>query len=111
MIDLVTVINELRTQLEQARVAAQESDVQFALGPIELEATVGVTSETGAGAKVRFYVIEGGGDFKDSAVTTHKIKLTLTPELRTTSTSGNTTEEALSRALIYVTGSEIRGER
>jgi hypothetical protein len=48
---------------------------------VELEATVALEKVGGGGAKVRFWVIEIGGDAKVGEVTTHRVKLALQPRL------------------------------
>ena len=58
--------------------------LRFELGPVELEATVVVEKGGGGGAKVRFWVIELGGDGKASQATTQRIKLALQPRLSAT---------------------------
>jgi Trypsin-co-occurring domain 2 len=52
-----------------------------ALSWVELEATVAVEKGGGGGAKVRFWVIELGGDAKVTQSSTQRIKLALQPRL------------------------------
>lgn len=116
MIELADVIRDLREQIQLAQIDGADKDLKFELGPVEVELTVAVSSEDTGAAKVRFYVVEVGGSLKDSEVSTQKLKLTLTPRptataLATTEGSASTTEQALSQALIYVTGRELAGER
>ncbi|GAA4105582.1 trypco2 family protein [Actinomadura miaoliensis] len=79
MIELSTVIQQLRRELGAAVDAAASERLRFELGPIELEVTVAVTEEGGAQGKVKFWVVELGGDLKDTHATTQRIKLTLQP--------------------------------
>jgi hypothetical protein len=99
MIELAEVVRELRGELDRARAAAGDEELRFELGPIELEVTVGLVREGGAGAKVRFWVVELGGDARATATSTQRVKLTLQPTL------------ADAAARPYVSGEEKRRER
>ena len=68
MIELAEVIGELRRELQAAMHDGEGEELRFELGPVELEATVVVEKGGGGGAKVRFWVIELGGDAKASEV-------------------------------------------
>ena len=81
MIELAEVIGELRRELQAAMNDAEGEQLRFELGPVELEATVVVEKGGGGGAKVRFWVIELGGEAKASEVSTHRVKLSLQPRL------------------------------
>ena len=98
MIELGEVIGELRRELQQAMDAGKGQPLRFVLGPVELEATVVVEKSGGGGAKVRFWVIELGGDGKAGKTSTQRIKLSLQPRMA----SGETAE---------VAGEEEPGER
>jgi Trypsin-co-occurring domain 2 len=99
MIELAEVIGELRRELQQAMQAGEGELLRFELGPVELEATVAVEKTGGGGAKVRFWVIELGGDAKASQASTQRIKLALQPRLTGSS------------APPWVSGDEAPGER
>src|SRR5829696_1436766 len=79
MIELAEVIAELRRELQEAMNAGEGEQLRFELGPVELEATVAVEKSGGGGVKVRFWVIEVGGDAKVGEVSTHRVKLALQP--------------------------------
>ncbi len=81
MIELGEVINELRRELQDAINKGEGQPLRFELGPIELEAIVAVEKGGGGGAKVRFWVIELGGDAKLTQSSTQRIKLALQPRL------------------------------
>ena len=81
MIELGEVISELRRELQQAMEAGEGQPLRFELGPVELEATVAVDRGGGGGVKVRFWVIELGGDAKAAQSSTQRIKLVLQPRL------------------------------
>jgi hypothetical protein len=102
MVELAELIRELRSELDAARLSGQDADLRFELGPIELEVVVGVEKEGGAGAKVRIYVLELGGDARATASSTQRIKLTLQPNLVT---------PAGGPQVPYVSGEAIPGER
>jgi hypothetical protein len=84
MIELGEVLGELRRELQQAMDAGEGQPLRFELGPVELEATVAVEKGVGGGAKIRFWVIELGGDGKASQASTQRIKLALHPRLAAT---------------------------
>jgi hypothetical protein len=98
MIELSEVIGELRRELQEAMAAGEGQPLRFELGPVELEATVAVEKGGGGGAKVRFWVIELGGEGKANQSTTQRIKLALQPRMA----SGRTA---------MVAGDEVAGER
>jgi hypothetical protein len=99
MIELGEVIAELRRELQQAMSAGEGQPLRFELGPVELEATVAVEKGGGGGAKVRFWVVELGGDAKATQSSTQRIKLALQPRL------------AGSQEAPWVSGDEAPGER
>lgn len=81
MIELASVIRDLRDELETAVAAGGGEELRFELGPIELELAVAVERSGSAGGKVRFWVVELSGERKMDATDTQRIKLTLTPRL------------------------------
>lgn len=81
MLELSTVIRELRTELTKAMESARDEPLQFGMGAIELEVTMLVTREAALNGKVKFWVLEAGSDAKGSKGKTHRVKLTLTPEV------------------------------
>ncbi|MFF2963309.1 trypco2 family protein [Streptomyces sp. NPDC057963] len=81
MIELATVIRDLRKELERAVVAAEGEALRFELGAIELEMTVALERSGHAGAKVRFWVVETTAEATAGAISTQRIKLALQPTL------------------------------
>ncbi|MFF8787462.1 trypco2 family protein [Streptomyces sp. NPDC015125] len=81
MIELATVIRDLREELEQAVVAAEGERLRFELGTIELEVSVALERTGNAGAKVRFWVVESGANAAVNATRTQRITLALKPTL------------------------------
>jgi hypothetical protein len=84
MIELAEVISELRREMQEAMAAGRNEPLRFDAGPIELEATIAVERQGGAGAKIRFYIVELGGEAMAARTSTQRIKLTLQPRVAAT---------------------------
>lgn len=82
MIELASVMRDLREELEQAVVASEGETLRFELGMIELELSVALERTGHAGAKVRFWVVESGAEATVNATSTQLIKLALRPTLQ-----------------------------
>ncbi|MGW3950817.1 trypco2 family protein [Streptomyces sp. NPDC004752] len=82
MIELASVIRDLREELQQAIVAAEGETLRFELGTMELELSVALERTGHAGAKVRFWVVESGADATMNTTSTQLVKLTLQPTLQ-----------------------------
>ncbi|MGW2328666.1 trypco2 family protein [Streptomyces sp. NPDC001700] len=102
MVELSEMIRELRAQLTAAAAEGAGESLRFDVGPIEIEATVAVTKEAGGGGKVRFLVVEAGGDAKYASSETQRITLTLQP----TAPGADGT-----RTTARISGAEVTGER
>lgn len=87
MIELASVIRDLRSELERAVAAGVDQALRFELGPVELEVSLVVERSDGAGGRVRFWVAEAGGEHKRDLTGTQRITLSLTPRLADTSDS------------------------
>jgi hypothetical protein len=107
LIELAEVIRQLRLELDRARGAAEGEDLRFELGPIDLEVTVGLEAVGGAEGKVRFWVVELGGDARATSTSTQRIKLTLHPTVST----GSAPRGGDRRLSAYVSGGEAADER
>lgn len=81
MIELADLISELRSELTTAMAAGAGEALQFSLGPVEIEVSVALQREAGAGGKVRFWVAEVGADAKHTRSDTQLIRLKLEPQL------------------------------
>jgi hypothetical protein len=81
VIELASVIRDLRAELQYAVAAADGEALRFELGPIELEVAVAVERSAKAGGKLRFWVVEAHADGELDATRTQRIKLALTPRL------------------------------
>ncbi|MFF4751468.1 trypco2 family protein [Streptomyces sp. NPDC002514] len=82
VIELASVIRDLREELQQAVVAAQGETLRFELGTIELELSVTLERTGHAEARVRFWVVESGADATVNSTSTQLVKLTLQPTLQ-----------------------------
>ena len=81
-VELAELLGQLRAELTEAGQAGEDSDLQFEVGPVELELSVAVDKEAKPGGKIRFWVVELGADMKITSQTTQRVKLTLDPRLR-----------------------------
>ena len=84
-IALADAVAALRQQLAEAQERANDQDIRFDIGPIEMEFTVVVTREASAAGKIGFAIFTGlevsaGGKLGDTQ--THKLKLSLTPRAK-----------------------------
>ncbi len=102
MIELSEMIRELRQELHAAMAEGPAGPVRFELGPVEIEASVAVDREAGAGGKVRFWVVEANADGKFATSRTHRISITLQPRL--VAPDGT-------RRTVWIAGDEADGER
>lgn len=84
MIELCVVIRALRDQLERAVATGAGQAIQSDLGLIELEVSLALEKTREGGGKVRFWVVELGGDGKRAHTDTQRIKLTLQPRMAVT---------------------------
>ncbi len=80
-VPLASAIAALRRELVAAVSEGEEKGVRFALGPIELEFQVEVSSEAAGEAGVRFWVVSLGGKGSRASGSTHTVRLTLNPVL------------------------------
>jgi hypothetical protein len=78
-IPLVDAVRALRREIVEASRVAKDEEVQFKLGPIELEFAVEMSRETGVDGGLRFWVVSLGGQVKTGSATTHTVRLALTP--------------------------------
>lgn len=81
MIELPVMIRELRRALTEAMADGEGEAIRFDLGPIDVEASVTVTTEANGSAKVKFWVVEAGGGAKLSQADVQRISLTLNPKM------------------------------
>jgi hypothetical protein len=84
VLELAEVVRELRNELTRAMAAGEGAQLQFEVGEIELELTLGVKREAGAKAGIKFWVFELGGDARAESASTQKVKLRLDPKVAAT---------------------------
>jgi hypothetical protein len=82
MIELAQVVKDLRSELYRAIDDGMDEPLQFDLGPVELELSMGVEQTDGVHGKVRFWVVDLGGDMSDKNLASQRIKLTLSPTIQ-----------------------------
>jgi hypothetical protein len=78
-VPLVEAVRALRREIVEASRVAKDEEVQFKLGPIELEFAVELSRETVGEGGLKFWVVSLGGQAKRGSATTHTVKLVLTP--------------------------------
>jgi hypothetical protein len=78
-VPIAAAINALREELASALVQARDSTVRFELSEVELTLQTAVTTAGTASAKVRWWLIELGGDASRESAVTQTLKLTLQP--------------------------------
>jgi hypothetical protein len=83
-IELAEFIRKLRAELNEARQEAQNEELQFDVGPIEVELAVEAQREGSGGGGLKIYVVEAGAHKKVADVSTQRIKLSLTPSVPAT---------------------------
>jgi hypothetical protein len=80
-VQLADAIAALRAEIEKARRASEEASLRFRIGPVQLEFELTLEKETGADAGIRFWVVSIGAKGSLASARTHRVKLTLTPEM------------------------------
>jgi hypothetical protein len=76
-IGLVETIEALRSELAVAVEKAQEQEIQFPIGSIQLEFQVGVTWDAESKGGVKFWVLELGASGKYANESVQKVTLNL----------------------------------
>jgi hypothetical protein len=80
-IPLAATIRALRRELMDAVRESESEEMRFALGPIELELQMEVSSSGGGEAGIKFWVVSLGGKGERSSDATQTLRLKLTPQL------------------------------
>jgi Trypsin-co-occurring domain 2 len=78
-VPLVEAVRALRREIVEASRVAEDEEVKFRLGPIELEFALELSREAGAEGGLKFWVVSLGGKATQGSATTHTVKLVLTP--------------------------------
>jgi hypothetical protein len=76
---LASAIRSLRSEIVTAVRAGGREEIQFALGPVELELQVEATLEAGAEGGFKFWLASGTASANRTSGRTHTVRLTLTP--------------------------------
>ncbi|MER5255323.1 MULTISPECIES: trypco2 family protein [unclassified Streptomyces] len=84
MIELAEMIAQLRGELAAAMAAADDEELRFELGPVQLEAEFAVQRSGTADGRIRFWVVEAGASGQQTNSTTHRVTLSLEPRVRGT---------------------------
>lgn len=78
-IGLADWITSLRAELQQAQKEGVGKELQFAVGPLDLEFEMTATREADGKAGIKFWLVELGGGAKASSGVTQRVKMTLSP--------------------------------
>lgn len=78
-IPLASAIRALRRELVEAVKEGEGQDVRFALGPIDLELQVELSTTGGGEAGIKFWVLSFGGKGERTTGRTQTLRLQLTP--------------------------------
>jgi hypothetical protein len=74
-----SAIESLRSELERAWREGYEQQLQFGVDQISLTLTMVASGKKGAGGKIRWWVVEAGGDVGRENSATQTMTLTLKP--------------------------------
>jgi hypothetical protein len=80
-LDVSSALEALSAELEQAWRSGQGHQVQFGVDEISLTLFVVASGKKGAAGKIRWYVVEAGGDVSHEDSSTQTLVLTLKPVL------------------------------
>jgi Trypsin-co-occurring domain 2 len=78
-VGLADAIASLRQELTAAMLEGRGEELQFKLGPIELEVQLQVENKGSLNGGVKWLLVSIGGAAERSVVQTHQLKLTLQP--------------------------------
>ncbi|GAA3104293.1 hypothetical protein GCM10010449_29200 [Streptomyces rectiviolaceus] len=79
-LELTTVVDAIRGQLEDSMNRSAGQRIQFELGDIELEFSVTVTEDSRREGSVKVWVLGAGGSQGSSSAAAHRVKLVLKPK-------------------------------
>jgi Trypsin-co-occurring domain 2 len=81
LVDLSSALEALRAELEDAWAAGQGQRVRFRVSEVTLTVQAVARREKEGGGKLRWWVVEAGGQAKTSSDVTQALVLALTPNL------------------------------
>jgi hypothetical protein len=76
---LAEAIRDLRKELGRAMQYAKDEELQFKLGPIDLELEMVLMANAKGTIGFKWVVVSLGGEVSGTATSRHRIKVTLTP--------------------------------
>jgi Trypsin-co-occurring domain 2 len=74
-------VEALRAELEGAIASSTGKELRFALGTVEFEVEIEITSSQEASGEVGFWVVKAGATGSRSDSTVHRLSVTLQPRL------------------------------
>ena len=77
---LAQAIGQLRREVDEALLNAGGERLQFLLGPVELDLSVELSTQGEAGIDAKWVVVSIGGKLRGERTSSHRVKLTLTPQ-------------------------------
>ena len=80
-VELATALETLRDELESAWVASQADGIRFRVGDVTLTVQAVARTENKVGGKLRWWIIEGGGEHSGGREAMQTLTLQLTPQL------------------------------
>jgi hypothetical protein len=83
LVGLADAIRSLRAELTQAMQEGEGQGLRFKVDPVELEFELAVTSTKGGGGGIKFWVVTAEAKLDKATATTHRIKLSLAPLMKT----------------------------
>lgn len=84
MIELAEMIAQLRGELAAAMAVAEDEELRFELGPVQIEAEFTVQRSASADGRIRFWAVEAGASGQQTNSATHRVTLSLEPRVRGT---------------------------
>lgn len=78
-IGLTEALRGLRAELIESMAEADGQEVQFRLGPVDVEFQVALQETVAGEAGVKFWVVNAGAKASDSTTTTHTVRIQLNP--------------------------------
>jgi len=79
-IELADAVAAVRDELLTAAARGAGTDVEFVVGPVELEFAVELRADTKAKAGFKAWVVSGDVEAGVARARTHRVKVTLTPK-------------------------------
>ncbi|MCT2583347.1 trypco2 family protein [Actinophytocola gossypii] len=78
-IELADAVSAVRDELLTAAARAAGADIEFVVGPVELEFALELRADTKAKAGFKAWVVSGDVEAGAARARTHRVKVTLTP--------------------------------